>query len=62
MELAELKDKEAIPIVERLHEREYIDEMIYGEFEDFLAIYRPQPPKPRALSPRTLFDLYNFKD
>ena len=62
MELAELKDKEAIPIVERLHEREYIDEMVYGEFKDFLAMYHPEPGGRQRRKPRTLFELYGYEE
>ena len=62
MELAELKDKEAIPIVERLHEREYIDEGVYGDFENFLAMYHPEPGRRQRRTPRTFLELYGYEE
>lgn len=58
LELAELRDKESIPVVKRLHELDYIDEMVYGGFDDYLKIFLPDPHRRDRREPSNLFEMY----
>lgn len=60
LESAEIRDKESIPLVRRLHEVGYIDETIYGEFTDYLDILKSPSVRSRRNSPQNLFERYGY--
>ena len=59
LELAELRHKESIPVVKRLHELGYIDETVYGDFDEYLKILLPDSRRRDRRPPSNLFDMYN---
>lgn len=60
LESAEIKDKESIPVVKRLHELGCIDEKVYGEFEDYLKILQSPSARSQRDSRRSLFEQYGY--
>jgi hypothetical protein len=62
--LGELGDKQSLPIVEALHKEDLIDEMVYGDFEEYKKEYFS--PKGfryhRRQKPYDIFRAYGYKD